>query len=160
MHPFSTPCKHGKTWCFQGVEKGFIGNKCVKNNKEDHFVLILFSLSLNEFGRCFQRLHLLNLNMFYAEVVRHLSAMNSNNKLVLHGTWEYSKTQPSKKRAISLKNFCQQCLKINKKGCKFYWFNVALLLFNFIPNNVAALLQRGWKHRVIMVKPIFFGARA
>ena len=31
MHPFSTPWKHQKTlqFCFQGVEKGFFGNKWV-----------------------------------------------------------------------------------------------------------------------------------
>ena len=34
MHLFSTPWKHQKTvkvfWCFQGVEKGYIENKWVK----------------------------------------------------------------------------------------------------------------------------------
>ena len=33
MHPFSTPLKtseNRKVFCFQGVEKGCIGNKCVK----------------------------------------------------------------------------------------------------------------------------------
>ena len=33
MHPFSTPLKTENRkifWCFQGVEKGYIGNKWVK----------------------------------------------------------------------------------------------------------------------------------
>ena len=34
MHPFSTPWKHQKAvvFCFQGVEKGWIGKEWVKNN--------------------------------------------------------------------------------------------------------------------------------
>ena len=36
MHPFPTPWKHQKTVrCFQGVEKGCIGNEWVKLNDED-----------------------------------------------------------------------------------------------------------------------------
>ena len=33
MHPFSTPWKQNRKvcWCFQGVEKGCIGNKRVDN---------------------------------------------------------------------------------------------------------------------------------
>ena len=36
MHSFSTPWKHQKTLrCFQGVEKGCIGNKCVEIGSHD-----------------------------------------------------------------------------------------------------------------------------
>ena len=37
MRPFSTPVKTSESrkvfWCFQGVEKGCIGNECVKEPK-------------------------------------------------------------------------------------------------------------------------------
>ena len=33
MHPFSTTWRHQKTECFQGVEKGCIGNELVKQLK-------------------------------------------------------------------------------------------------------------------------------
>ena len=50
MHPFSTPWKHQKTlqfsdvfWCFQGVEKGCIGNEWVWSHT---FKLFWFHLSI------------------------------------------------------------------------------------------------------------------
>ena len=33
MHPFSTPWKHQGNTCFQGIEKGCIGNEWVKDGK-------------------------------------------------------------------------------------------------------------------------------
>ena len=33
MHPFSTPWKHQGKTCFQGIEKGGIGNEWVKGRK-------------------------------------------------------------------------------------------------------------------------------
>ena len=41
MHPFSTPWKHQKTlrfYCFQGVEKGCIGNEWVKQATTNSFL--------------------------------------------------------------------------------------------------------------------------
>ena len=47
MHPFSTPLKASENrkvfWCFQGVEKGYIGKNVlnVKNLMMDYEVLLL-----------------------------------------------------------------------------------------------------------------------
>ena len=44
VHFFSTPWKHQKIWCFQGVEKGCIENEWVKN-VSFHHISSLYSYS-------------------------------------------------------------------------------------------------------------------